>query len=117
MPDRYSQINLAEIEDVAPANGFADRWQARVARTPLGAHLDGEERARAVGAVPRQQRADRGRVRLTEDQPADRRRVEIEARHLPDTDALDRLAAVDQSSRRGGAWPSRTSAPEVGVQP
>jgi hypothetical protein len=79
MPDRYSQINLAEIEDVAPANGFADRWQARVARTPLGAHLDGEERARAVGAVPRQQRADRGRVRLTEDQPADRRRVEIEA--------------------------------------
>jgi quercetin dioxygenase-like cupin family protein len=37
MPAHYSQINLAEIEDVAAANGFADRWQARVARTPLGA--------------------------------------------------------------------------------
>jgi quercetin dioxygenase-like cupin family protein len=41
MPDSYSQINLAEIEDVAPANGFADRWQARVARTPLGAQQTG----------------------------------------------------------------------------
>jgi uncharacterized cupin superfamily protein len=41
MPDSYSQINLAEIEDVAPANGFAERWEARVARTPLGAQQTG----------------------------------------------------------------------------
>jgi mannose-6-phosphate isomerase-like protein (cupin superfamily) len=41
MPDHYSQINLAEIEDVAPANGFADRWQARAARTALGAQQTG----------------------------------------------------------------------------
>ena len=41
MHDRYSQINLAEIEDVAPANGFADRWQARLARTALGAQQTG----------------------------------------------------------------------------
>jgi quercetin dioxygenase-like cupin family protein len=41
MPDSYSQINLAEIEDVAPATGFADRWQARVARIPLGAQQTG----------------------------------------------------------------------------
>ncbi|HEY3726737.1 MAG TPA: cupin domain-containing protein [Solirubrobacteraceae bacterium] len=41
MPDRYAKINLAEIEDVAPANGFADRWQARVARTALGAEQTG----------------------------------------------------------------------------
>jgi uncharacterized cupin superfamily protein len=41
MPDRYAQINLAEIEDVAPANGFADRWQARAARTALGAQETG----------------------------------------------------------------------------
>jgi uncharacterized cupin superfamily protein len=41
MPDSYSQINLAEIEDVAPANGFADRWEARVARTLLGAQQTG----------------------------------------------------------------------------
>jgi mannose-6-phosphate isomerase-like protein (cupin superfamily) len=32
---------LAEIEDVAPANGFADRWQARPARTVLGAQQTG----------------------------------------------------------------------------
>jgi mannose-6-phosphate isomerase-like protein (cupin superfamily) len=41
MPDRYSQVNLVEIEDAAPANGFADRWQARVARTALGARQTG----------------------------------------------------------------------------
>jgi uncharacterized cupin superfamily protein len=41
MPDRYSQVNLAEIEDAAPANGFADRWEARVARTALGARQTG----------------------------------------------------------------------------
>ena len=41
MPDDYTQINLAEIEDVAPANGFADRWQARGARTALGAQQTG----------------------------------------------------------------------------
>jgi mannose-6-phosphate isomerase-like protein (cupin superfamily) len=41
MPDGYSQVNLVEIEDVAPANGFADRWEARVARTELGARETG----------------------------------------------------------------------------
>jgi mannose-6-phosphate isomerase-like protein (cupin superfamily) len=41
MRDLYTQINLAEIEDAAPANGFADRWQARVAQTALGAEQTG----------------------------------------------------------------------------
>jgi mannose-6-phosphate isomerase-like protein (cupin superfamily) len=41
MPDRYSHVNLVEIEDAAPANGFADRWQARVARTALNARQTG----------------------------------------------------------------------------
>ncbi len=41
MPGQYSQINLAELEDAAPAGGFADRWQARVARTALGAQQTG----------------------------------------------------------------------------
>jgi uncharacterized cupin superfamily protein len=41
MDDQYSLINLAEIEDAAPANGFADRWQARVAGTALGAQQTG----------------------------------------------------------------------------
>ena len=41
MPDNYSQVNLVDIEDVAPANGFGDRWEARVARTALGAQQTG----------------------------------------------------------------------------
>jgi uncharacterized cupin superfamily protein len=32
---------LVEVEDAAPANGFADRWQARVARAALGAEQTG----------------------------------------------------------------------------
>jgi uncharacterized cupin superfamily protein len=50
MHDHYSQINLAEIEDVAPANGFADRWQARVARTALGAQQTGVSYFRLLAA-------------------------------------------------------------------
>ena len=41
MPRPYTQINLADVEDAAPANGFADRWEARVARVPLGAEQTG----------------------------------------------------------------------------
>jgi mannose-6-phosphate isomerase-like protein (cupin superfamily) len=37
----YTQINLADVEDAAPANGFADRWEARVARVPLEAEQTG----------------------------------------------------------------------------
>jgi hypothetical protein len=48
MPDPYSQVNLVELEDAAPQDGFADRWQARVARTALGVvHVP-----RLVGRVP-----------------------------------------------------------------
>jgi uncharacterized cupin superfamily protein len=38
---RYMQISLGEVEDAAPANGFADRWQARGARIALGAQQTG----------------------------------------------------------------------------
>lgn len=41
MSDRYARVKLLEIEDAAPANGFADRWEARVARTALGARQTG----------------------------------------------------------------------------
>jgi uncharacterized cupin superfamily protein len=41
MDDHYSQLNLAEIEDAAPAEGFGDRWHAHVARTALGAQQTG----------------------------------------------------------------------------
>jgi quercetin dioxygenase-like cupin family protein len=38
---RHTQINLSDVEDAAPANGFGDRWEARVARKPLGAEQTG----------------------------------------------------------------------------
>lgn len=41
MPDSYSLVNLAEVDDAAPANGFGDRWEARVARTALHAQETG----------------------------------------------------------------------------
>jgi quercetin dioxygenase-like cupin family protein len=41
MPDLYSQINLEAVEDAAPANGFGERWEARAARTDLGAEQTG----------------------------------------------------------------------------
>ena len=31
----YTHVHLPDVEDVAPANGFGDRWEARVARAPL----------------------------------------------------------------------------------
>jgi quercetin dioxygenase-like cupin family protein len=37
----YTQINLDDVEDAAPGNGFGDRWEARVARTALGAEQMG----------------------------------------------------------------------------
>jgi uncharacterized cupin superfamily protein len=41
MTKLHTQINLAEVEDAAQANGFGDRWQARVAREALGAEQTG----------------------------------------------------------------------------
>ena len=41
MPDSYSMVNLGEVQDAAPGNGFGDRWQARVARTCLDAQETG----------------------------------------------------------------------------
>jgi uncharacterized cupin superfamily protein len=41
MPDAYTLKNLAEIEDAAPANGFGHVWEARVARSTLGAEQTG----------------------------------------------------------------------------
>lgn len=41
MPDSYSLVNLVEVEDAAPGNGFHDRWEARVARTALDAQETG----------------------------------------------------------------------------
>ena len=41
MPRGYTHLNLADVEDVAPANGFGHRWEARVARQPLDAEQTG----------------------------------------------------------------------------
>jgi mannose-6-phosphate isomerase-like protein (cupin superfamily) len=37
----YSRINFAAVEDAALANGFGDRWEARVARSALAAEQSG----------------------------------------------------------------------------
>jgi mannose-6-phosphate isomerase-like protein (cupin superfamily) len=39
--DPYTHLNLGEIEDAAPGNGFGERWEARVAREDLGAAQTG----------------------------------------------------------------------------
>ena len=41
MPRRYTQIKLEDVDDVAPANGFDERWEARVAREALDAEQTG----------------------------------------------------------------------------
>lgn len=37
----HTQVNLADVEDAAPAGGFGDRWEARVARVDLEAEQTG----------------------------------------------------------------------------
>jgi uncharacterized cupin superfamily protein len=41
MPPPHTRINLGEIGDAAPGNGFGDRWEARGAREALGAETTG----------------------------------------------------------------------------
>ena len=40
-PSSYTRINLNDVEDAAVPNGFGHRWEARVARTRLGAAQTG----------------------------------------------------------------------------
>ena len=41
MPDAFTIVNLAAVDDVAPRFGFDDRWEARGAREPLEAERTG----------------------------------------------------------------------------
>jgi mannose-6-phosphate isomerase-like protein (cupin superfamily) len=41
MPSGHTGINLTDVEDAAPANGFGGRWEARVAREDLEAEQTG----------------------------------------------------------------------------
>jgi mannose-6-phosphate isomerase-like protein (cupin superfamily) len=41
MPEPFTKVSLPNVEDAAPANGFDDRWEARVAREALGAQRTG----------------------------------------------------------------------------
>jgi mannose-6-phosphate isomerase-like protein (cupin superfamily) len=41
MAGSYRRINLADVGDAAPANGFGERWEARVAREALQAEQTG----------------------------------------------------------------------------
>jgi quercetin dioxygenase-like cupin family protein len=37
MPEAFTKVSLAAVDDAAPGNGFGDRWEARVAREALAA--------------------------------------------------------------------------------
>jgi mannose-6-phosphate isomerase-like protein (cupin superfamily) len=41
MPGAFTKLNLDAVDDAAPANGFGDRWEARVARQALAAERTG----------------------------------------------------------------------------
>ena len=41
MPEAFTKVSLAAVDDAAPGNGFGDRWEARVAREALGAERTG----------------------------------------------------------------------------
>jgi quercetin dioxygenase-like cupin family protein len=41
MADTWTKLNLDDVEDVAVANGFGERWEARVAHQDLGAERTG----------------------------------------------------------------------------
>jgi mannose-6-phosphate isomerase-like protein (cupin superfamily) len=41
MSEAFTKVNLAEVQDAAPANGFGDRWEARVAREAVAAERTG----------------------------------------------------------------------------
>jgi len=41
MSRSHTIVNLADVEDAAPSNGFGDRWEARVARDALDAEQVG----------------------------------------------------------------------------
>jgi mannose-6-phosphate isomerase-like protein (cupin superfamily) len=41
MSSPHTHINLDDVDDAAPGNGFGDRWEARVARTSLEAEQTG----------------------------------------------------------------------------
>ncbi len=41
MTPPFTHLNLGDVPDAAPGNGFGDRWEARVAREPLEASATG----------------------------------------------------------------------------
>ena len=41
MPEAFTKVSLAAVDDAAPANGFGDHWEARVAGEALAAERTG----------------------------------------------------------------------------
>jgi uncharacterized cupin superfamily protein len=41
MSEAFTKVSLAAVDDAAPANGFGEIWEARVAREALGAERTG----------------------------------------------------------------------------
>jgi len=52
MPTAHTHINLDDVEDAAPENGFGDRWEARVARPAIGAEQTGVTHFRLRSRAP-----------------------------------------------------------------
>jgi mannose-6-phosphate isomerase-like protein (cupin superfamily) len=49
MPEAFTKVSLAAVHDAAPANGFGDRWEARVAG---GARAGGRPRRPLFRLLP-----------------------------------------------------------------
>jgi mannose-6-phosphate isomerase-like protein (cupin superfamily) len=41
MAAKFTHVNLGDVDDAAPGNGFGEVWEARVARTALAAEQTG----------------------------------------------------------------------------
>jgi uncharacterized cupin superfamily protein len=41
LPEAFTKVSLAAVDDVAPRNGFGDHWEARGAREALAAERTG----------------------------------------------------------------------------
>jgi mannose-6-phosphate isomerase-like protein (cupin superfamily) len=104
MATPHSRINLADVRDAAPANGFQDRWEARVARDDLAAEQTGLAHFRLLPGkrspfVHRHRRAEEvyvilggsGRIKLGEE--------------IFDVRALDAIRVAPQVARAFEAGP------------
>jgi mannose-6-phosphate isomerase-like protein (cupin superfamily) len=119
-PEPYTIRNLADVDDAAPENGLSEFWEARVARTALGAEQTGVtffrlKPGRRSAFAHRHDRAEevyvilrgRGRMKLDDEvvdvRPLDAVRVapRVVRAFEADADGLDFLAFGAHHARDG----------------